>query len=728
MSVIQTIRNRYGKIAGGVIAISLIGFIVQDALNGSLRNWFSGHDSNVMKVNGTKIDPKDYQIRLKEYETLYGMFNKNRPLDDQTRAQMNEQVVQMVVYETVVGDQCDKLGIQTSDDEKKELIYGENADQLVRQFQIEGQQIFVNGQTGQFDPQMIKQFEEAITKDPQKYDPNGKLKEQWQMVKSYVLRTSRINKFNALFAGSVYTPLYFLKRNVTDQGAMASIKYIKVPYSAIADNDIKVTDDDIKEYLKKHSAAYQTDQPTRTIEYVSFDIIPSSADTSRQIESLNQIKDDFTAAKDNKSFVNSKSEDGNAYTEMYLNKRTFMSRYADSISGLPVGTVYGPYFENGGYKLSKVVDRKTFPDSVKLRHILVKTKERSNEVMDSTAASMKIDSAIAAINSGAKWDSIVAVYSQDEGSNKKGGEYWFTLQQKPGIAKEFGDFVFDGKTGDKKKVKVSNDNYSGYHYIEILEQKTIEPAIQLATITKPLSPSDSTNNAIYGKANEFAGKNTNGADFDASIKKLNYDKRVGDNIKVTSFTITGLGPAREIIKWAFSHKVGEISSVFQLSGQRYVVAKLTGIEEKGTPAITATNRPMLEQKVREEKKAEQIIKKYTGSLESIASASNQQVQQSDSVALSGYIPGLGFEPKVVGYTFCQTFQPNTVSPGIKGQGGVYFISVLKRENTPSDPNMMQMQMAQQRYQIESQSRNAISQMLQQSVIKRADVKYNAENF
>src|SRR5579872_7456027 len=181
MSVIQTIRNKYGKIAGAVIAVALVGFIISDARNGSFGNFFGGHDSNIMKVNGTKIDPKEYQLRLKEYETLYSMFNKNRPLDDQTRAQMNEQVVQMVVYETIVDEMCDKLGIQTREDEKKELIYGEGADPMVRQFQVEGQQIFVNPQTNQFDPQIIKQFEKAISEDPTKYDPTGKLREQWEI-------------------------------------------------------------------------------------------------------------------------------------------------------------------------------------------------------------------------------------------------------------------------------------------------------------------------------------------------------------------------------------------------------------------------------------------------------------------------------------------------------------------------------------------------------------------
>jgi hypothetical protein len=41
---------------------------------------------------------------------------------------------------------------------------------------------------------------------------------------------------------------------------------------------------------------------------------------------------------------------------------------------------------------------------------------------------------------------------------------------------------------------------------------------------------------------------------------------------------------------------------------------------------------------------------------------------------------------------------------------------------------MQMLLAQQRPQQEGQARSALSQSLEPSIIKRADVKYNAENF
>jgi peptidyl-prolyl cis-trans isomerase D len=498
----------------------------------------------------------------------------------------------------------------------------------------------------------------------------------------------------------------------------------------VSDAEVKVSEEEVKAYMQKHAAMYTNEQPTRTIEYVSFDILPSSADTARAIEGLEAIRTDLANAKDYKSFVNNKSEEVNSYTEAFYNKRTFMSRYADTIMTLPVGGLYGPYFENGGYRLTKVTDRKTLPDSVKMRHVLVMTKSQGKEIMSDTLAKMKLDSAMTAIKAGGKFDSVVNAFSMDEQSKKNGGEYTFTLQQRVTVSKELGDYIFDGKAGDKGVVKVSNDNYSGYHYVEVIEQKGIAPSIQMATIAKLLAPSDSTVNAIYGLANEFAGKNQAAADFDATIKKQNLDRRIGDNVKVNSFSIPGLGASREIIKWMYDHKVGDVSAVFQLGDQRYVVAKLAGIQEGGLQPLTAANRPAIEQKVRDEKKAELLAKKFAGqsSLDAVAQAANVTVQVADTVAMGGgFVASLGYEPKVVGYVFNKAFQPNTLSPAIKGQGGVYFVTVNSRVMNPIGQELMPM-LAQQRGMQENQMKNQISQTLQQTLTKKAKVEYNHANF
>ena len=733
MSVIQTIRNRYGKIAGAIIAIALIGFIVSDARNGTFGSFFGGHDQSIMKIDGKKIDAKEYQQRLKEYEMLVSMNGRN--LDDVTRAQLDEQVLQDFVYETAVEEQCEKLGIQTTEEEKKALIYGENASPMVQRFQIRGQQVFINQQTNAFDPQIVKFLEKKLAEDPQSIDPTGteKVQEKWEAVKSYVFRMNNVNKFNMLITGSVYVPLYEAKSAVTDENSRAAIRYVKVPFTTVNDNEVKVTDDDIKDYMKKHAKLYQSEDETRSIQYIAFDIIPSSADSARQLSALEEVRNDFSTTKDNKTFVNNKSDDASSYTDAYFNKRTFTSKYADTIMDMPVGSLYGPYYEGGSFKLTKLVDRKTLPDSVKCRQILVRTKDHDKEVASDSVALAKMDSAMTELKNGVSFDSVAAKYSEDDGSNKKVGEYIFTLLQRPTISKEFADFIFEGATGEKKRVKVSNDNYSGYHYIEILEQKGTGKSVQLATISKILAPSDSTVNAIYGKANEFAGKNTNAADFDASAKKMNYDERQGNSVKVNNFSIPGLGPAREVIRWMYDskQKVGDVSPVFQLGEARYIVAKLSAIDSKGLPQITATNRQLLAQKVLEEKKADVLKKKFAGaaSLDAIAQGSGQTVQSADSVMLGGgFIAGLGYEPQVIGAAFNHSLQPNTVSAGISGQGGVFFITVMSRIDNAIEASLLNAIAPQKQRNQEYQLRNAINQQIQQVVNQSAHVTYNASNF
>jgi peptidyl-prolyl cis-trans isomerase D len=141
---------------------------------------------------------------------------------------------------------------------------------------------------------------------------------------------------------------------------------------------------------------------------------------------------------------------------------------------------------------------------------------------------------------------------------------------------------------------------------------------------------------------------------------------------------------------------------------------------------------MLEQKVKEEKKTEMISKKYAGkSLDAIAMETQQTVLQADTVVLGGaYVTNLGYEPRVIGYTFNKAFQPNTVSPGIKGQGAVYFITVLNRVENPLPPDggMMDQIIAQQRMQQERQMRSAVDNALQQALIKKATVEYYPSNF
>ena len=177
----------------------------------------------------------------------------------------------------------------------------------------------------------------------------------------------------------------------------------------------------------------------------------------------------------------------------------------------------------------------------------------------------------------------------------------------------------------------------------------------------------------------------------------------------------------------YEAKIGDVSSVFSMDG-KYVVAKLTAETEPGLMKLDANMRPGIEAAVKAEKKAEIIVNKYktAASLQAVASASGQQAQQADSFsAATPFIGNLGYEPKVVGYTFYDGFKVNTLSPGIKGQDGVFYISVLNRftRQMPLDDTNMR---EQQRGMMEGQIKNSVNGMIGDMLKKKAKVEYNGK--
>ena len=721
MAVIQKIRNKYGKLAGAIIALALVGFILMDAASGRFGDLF-GRNTSVAKVNGDKIDVREYSQRIKEIETIYPLYSRGRNMDDAMRAQMSEETLKQMIIEKIAAGQCEKLGISTTKEEEKDMIYGANADPMIQQFQVNGTNIFMNQETNQFDPSIIKEFEKQI----KKIDPSGKVQEQWEFVKSYAIRNRATNKFNELFSKASYTPKFVLQDLVGSQNTFASVSFVKIPSSTVSYAEVKVTDEDIKAYMQKHAEMFSEDNDTRTIDYVAFDVKPSKDDTARALNALTQIKGDFATAKDNENFVNSKSED--KFDKTWNNKRTFASKVKDSILNLPLNTVYGPYYENNFYKLAKIVDKKEMPDSVKARHILIRTKAQGKEVVADSVAKQRIDSIATAIKNGADFKMLAAKYSDDNGSAKTGGEYTFSVPQRANLSKEFGDVIFDGKTGDKKTVHVENDNYSGYHYIEVMEQKNMQPAYQVAIISKSLYADQNTVNAAFAKASEFAGKNATAQAFDDASKKDGMAKKVGDKVKINDFTVQGIGPAREVVRWMYEAKAGDVSPVFTFEN-KFLVAKLASIQGKGITPITASNRMQLEAMTKAEKKGEILLAKYKNvtSLESAAQTSNQQIQHADTLSEgTSFSQSLGYVPRVIGYVFNPALPLNKVSPAIKEQEGIFIISVSNRWTKTLDPQSAEQAMGQQKMMMEMQNRGG-AQGIQDAMLKSATIKYTGSN-
>ena len=483
-----------------------------------------------------------------------------------------------------------------------------------------------------------------------------------------ILEQALRNKYSVLLQKSAYIPKWMVEKQAADNNQIASASVVFVPYASIADSAIKVTDSDIAAYVKAHASAYKKEEETRSISYVSFSAIPSSADSLVVLNEVSAQKQDFAAATDNASFLNRVGSDL-PYYDGYFSKSRMQQSNKDTLVKIPTGTVYGPYVDGNSYVLAKMVGVKNWPDSSKVRHILIGTVDpRSGQQIRPDSAAKKLaDSIKYAVAGGADFNALVQKYSDDAGSKEKGGVYdYFAQGQMVGA---FNDFSFDKPKGTKDVVK----SEFGYHYTEVLDQKNFAPAYKIAYLSKTLVATNETVTAASTAASSFVANAKSKKDFEQNALKNNLQILNGVDIKKNDFTITGLGKSRETVRWVYDNKVGAVSEPTEI-GDAYIVAIITSIGEKGT-MNAAEAKPLVEGLVRNELKAKQIIaSKFKGStLEDFVKSSGFPAQRVDSLSFaSPFVPGLGAEPKVIGAAFNKSLiGKNTAA--IQGTAGVFAV-------------------------------------------------------
>ena len=653
MSFIQKIRDKGAWIIFAIIAIALLSFILQDS---SLRrgNFFSS-SSYVGSINGEKVDMPTFQGNISYIENLF----KQRGQDVQG-GMANAQAWNFTVQQTLLQQEMDKLGLAFTSKEMADVLFGDNPPQWMRQQ-------FTNQQTGVFDANGARQAFSQIKK-------TGSTEQNAEIEKQYLTPTkqqSLYTKYSALLSEAVYVPKWMAEKTNTDNNSVARASYVYVPYSTINDSTVKVSDDEIEVYVKKHKSEFAHEDETRTVQYVAFNETPSGVDSSSVKDNLVSLKNAFAATSDAASFIVSKNSDNSQ--ETFASRSDFKTPYADTIMKLPVGSVFGPYQDNGKFTLAKLVAKRTAPDSAKVRHILIKF-DNSGQGLSDSAAKKRIDSIASAVQGGADFDSLVQKLSDDPGSKGTKGEYTFPYSQYGTISREFADVAFFSPVGTKKVVKVSNNSYTGYHYIEVLEQKNPQDVYEVAYITKPVSSSNETINNASTAASQFAASAKDQKSFDASAKKDKLVPVTSQEIRKEDFSLGSMGGEnRDFIKWVFKNDLGDVSDPYEL-GDQYIVAIITSDDKAGLPSAR-TARPLVENIVRNQKKAKTIIdaKMKGNTLDAVAKSAGVSVMQADSLSFqSPLVQNIGYEPKMLGAAFNKNTVSKMSSP-IAGTAGVFAV-------------------------------------------------------
>ncbi|MND41793.1 Foldase protein PrsA 1 precursor [compost metagenome] len=644
------LRERAGFIIIGFIGLAIIAFILSDVFNAS-RPFLQDENSKVGEIAGQSISYKDFNGRVEQnMEAMKQQMGGNVP--PQMAGYAQEQAWNQMIQEIVFKKQTERAGIEVSDPELNDMVMGNNPDPQVKR-------LFTNQQTGEFDRQAIRNFINNLDQNP--------AKNQWIDFENN-LRTNRsIQKYINMVSGAMYATTLEINQLNTSNTKLANARVVLLPYSTVADASVKVEQSDIEKYYNDNKYKYKQKQNQRTIEYVVMDVVPSKEDTAAALKDIDKLAADFRAATQDSLFYMA-----NADTKMplsYMKKTQLDPKLDTALFNAPIGTVYGPYFENNAYKVAKLLSVKNVPDSVKARHILIGSQKGGLTPTGLAEA----DSLKKLIQSGkASFADLAKTKSDDTGSGSKGGDLGYFGRNM--MVPQFEQAAFNGKPGELVVVQTQ----FGTHLIEIQDQKNVSKAVQVAVVDRTFSPSQNSRQAAFAKANNFVAGIKDSKSFTEASEKAKLAKRISDNLSATGSEIPGLETSRKIVQWAFEAEKNDVSEVFE-SGDKYVVAHLIQIRDKGYVPLEYV-KPEIEVAVRQQKKAEQLAEKVksasngASSIDAVAGKLSAPVQPFQGLSFGNpVIDGVGMEQKLFGTIFGS--QAGKVSKPVAGEKGVFVFVV-----------------------------------------------------
>jgi peptidyl-prolyl cis-trans isomerase D len=689
-SVLEKIRRRTGLLVG-IVGLALVIFILESLLGSGASIFGDNEMMSVGSINGKKIDRNEFITRVENQLNIIRQQKQTNDIDDATRAQVNDYIWQQYVSEMVIKPQYAKVGITVGEDEVYERVVAHPVPSVAQRLtdQKTGKVYEqLAAPDGSLDPVKFRQFVQNATGDQEMF-----VKQMEEDIKN--MRYAE--KYATLIRKGLYTTTPEAKETYKAQNNKINFTYVIKRFDSVGDSTVKVTDEEIKKFYNDNSYLFANTETSRKIEYVSFDVLPSDEDIEAISKDAQRAAAEFKgkSLREDSAFIAQESENG-AINIQDMNKKTMIVRDS-SIFTAAAGTVFGPYNEGAYFKIYKLEAVNVVADSARVRHILIGVNDPQTQQPKRSMAQAKkaADSLLVLIKAKqVTFDTLVKTVSDDGGSKTNGGDYgWF--DENKGFVEPFKNA---GLMGTKGNITVVETQF-GYHIIEVLDvSKTRHNTYKVAQIFKLIAPSDETNQAIFAKANQFAGENNTGDLFDKAVDSKKLTKRLADNIKESDRTLPALDNAKELVRWVYTAKKGDVN-VFTFS-DKHLVVKLAGIKNKGVLPLEDVKDEVTTLAIKD-KKAQTFIAEFntkagsTKNVEEIATKLGLESKKQENMPWSSHnVEGLGHDDILIG-TAIGTKAGVTTKP-IASDNGVFVLNVanVTESNLPMDLKMIKMQMEQ----------------------------------
>ena len=662
MGIIGSIR-KHSWVAVAIVGIAILAFILGDLTKNR------GGIPDVGKVDGATMTSQRYNELLTEAEDNYKMQYQVAQVPSEIEMQLRDQVWQQFVEETLLGEQMSKLGMTVSAAELNDMYVGQFIHPAVRQS-------FTDPQTGVYDIQQVNYWIENFN------NIDTMRRRQWVEMEKAVKTDREQQKYNTLLTAGFYMPKA-INEIVSNYAAEASnVRVVALPYMNVSDEEATINDDDFKAYYDEHKAEFRIREEMRELEFITFPVNPTAEDLAEIETEVKKVWEEFQTVPNDELafFVNAESD--RSYDSTYVKATTFRAPFDEQIAAASAGQMLAPAMVGNEWMMAKVLGSAVRPDSIRASVLFIANNLASSTISrNDDQASALADSVMDLLKAKRiELDAAVEQYADDKQNVDMGWQLDGTIYG------PLNDKILETPVDGYFKMK--DPRGVGYMVVKVTGKTTPNKKYRVAMITREIVPSNNTNRAIYNEANRFAGQNRTVDAFDAAAREQNMQVR-NAQVYMMDDRLAGVANARSIIQWAYNEdtKVGTVADqVYECDGM-FVVVALKDIYKKGYATLDQA-RPMLEQQVRLEKKAQILMDRASSAvkagkdIQSIAVALNASVDTLDSVAFGDMsLQKFGMEPKVIS-TIAAT-KSGVVGP-VKGSNGVYVVQIdskMPREAT-----------------------------------------------
>ncbi|MBA7523977.1 Chaperone SurA [subsurface metagenome] len=624
---------------------------------------------DLAEIDGTSVSYEEYANRLEKLTEYYRLRLGQSSLDEQTMESLREQTWQDIVREYSTSNEYDELGVAVSIDELMDMVQGRNPHPVITS-------LFSDPETGILNRTFLVQFIRTMDDDP-----SGAQKTIWLYLEKQIMDDRAFTKYSNLISKGLFVTGMEAENNAAETNHKMDFSYIVKHFSDVPDSLVEIRDNDLQKYYREHQNEY-LQEATRDLEYLVFEVVPSEEDDRMADEWIKSMKNEFESVEDAVALVNLESD--KSFDEINYGNGDLPDVINDFMFSSEPGAVYGPFLEDKSYTLARLVDINYLPDSVHARHILL----QPDANRDANAVIELADSLKEMIENGAGFESLALLYGTD-GTAQLGGDLgWFP---EGSMVKPFSDSCFNGKSGNIMIVPTQ----FGLHIAEVIEKSKNVKKVRVAYLSRRVEPSSETYQAKYTEAVKFAGINNTYEKFNSAVSEQGFTKRYASDINESQRTITGLESPRQIIRWAFEAELNDVSNEIFEFGNKYVIAVLTGIREKGVAPLEQI-RAEIELEVEKLKKAEIIAEEFSSTRvdnQSIFELSEEMgliVQDANNISFSSVsLPSAGLEPKII--AAASILEQDQISKPVVGNNGVYVLVVNAIQDEEAEEELAYLQ-------------------------------------